>query len=434
VRSRDGVGVDRRGCLATAVLLLVAVAVVPAGAAPGASPALVAFDPRTGAVRWQQSDVVSVLGVATRGDRTVAVTAPACGNAQLEGLNSATGAIRWTRSTEPSAAGRRGGSSEVEAATAGIGLGGRGSTVRAFELGKGMLVISASDGALVGLDARTGRQVWRRRPSRSGQALRVIADSDALVLAVEVPAAGAVKLQAGVLRAFDRRSGTPIWNANVPASADLPVVVDATSAYIPTQPAPTPGTAPTLTLHVLDLHDGTERWHAELRDPMGITADRGVVVYADAGGILAADTNTGQQLWRADPINSGGPTAASDIGAAGDGNVYVRRTDWLALDLHTGQRRWALSDAGYSPAVVPSVSAGHGLLIAPDRGLPVLPPPIPTAGSGTNPRPTNAPTPELVALAAADGHVVWHRATPAHLAESTVSDGAVYLYSGSRCG
>lgn len=154
------------------------------------------------------------------------------------------------------------------------------------------------------------------------------------------------------LAAVDAADGSVRWEREfAPVSVTWPAVVDGTTYVVADD-----------SLVAVDP-TGTEAWRTELAD--GTAADRslvpavadGVVVTADAGGVVALDAGDGSLAWRRDLPGAATPAIA-------DGTVYATaRTALVALDLTDGTVRWRAtgspSDGYLWPSSDPVVGDGR---------------------------------------------------------------------------
>lgn len=125
-----------------------------------------------------------------------------------------------------------------------------------------------------------------------------------------------------------RNDEVGIWGRAVPLVADGTVFVG--------------GTDESPSIHALALDDGTVQWRSETEygpiEPRTALAD-GTLVVTNAGGLVALDRDTGEELWR------WGENNYYDIRstpAIRDGTVYLCNQGGIvfAVDLATGEREW----------------------------------------------------------------------------------------------
>jgi outer membrane protein assembly factor BamB len=203
------------------------------------------------------------------------------------------------------------------------------------------LTVADGDGAgagqvLTGLDATSGRIVWRR------PGYEPIATTDAVVLGAPPEA------HSGVIRgmvAFATDDGVVRWSNELP-----PGTTTGNPPDIAFQPAPRSGAAVVLpdgTVQVRDIDSGELRWNVRV-DFTGPV--RGLLVLDDVAILyplwhrepdpvtpVAVDLRTGRVLWRAEHTARLGPCAGAlcDLAASGT----------RALDPRTGLTRW--QEAGW---------------------------------------------------------------------------------------
>lgn len=132
-------------------------------------------------------------------------------------------------------------------------------------------------------------------------------------------------------------------------------------------PSPDTGTAPASELVAVDLADRTELWRTRLRgvSRSGVTvADDLAYVGDDAGAVYAVALSSGTVAWTAEAAGR-----VESPPAAADGRVYVasrdlegRRTQVLALDAATGERRWTFTPPS-GALVLSALAAADGQVV-----------------------------------------------------------------------
>ncbi len=232
-------------------------------------------------------------------------------------------------------------------------LGGHAATAAPVIAG-GLAIVAVMDledgdaGGLVAIGLDTGDIRWRvvtERPIHAGPVVAgtyvVVPQIDGTVLALDL-ASGAERWRHQPTDVIDRR-GAAVFAGGL---------VDAGDVIVGGQRH----------LAALDATTGAIGWSI---DPSGITedfvtmaplaADDGVVVGVvnlGLGGVIGLERATGRVLWRLDDLRWFGIQAAPVIR---DGVVYVvtGALEAAALDLHTGEERWAtfLDHAGFDWAI-----------------------------------------------------------------------------------
>ncbi|MBO2464726.1 outer membrane protein assembly factor BamB family protein [Actinomadura violacea] len=191
----------------------------------------------------------------------------------------------------------------------------------------GMLLISADDGRLIALDARTGKQRWQHK--KSGR------DGGAAGWRTPVASGGVLYVgwpdTDGTLYAYDVKTGKERWRTVLPGDPREPgaggglVVVDAGD------------------LVALRASDGSRRWHRNVGNVQDVTpaVAGGAVFTADASTVYALDAGDGHVRWR-HHIGSGGDQYARNSPVASGGMVFCGSGDatLVALDAASGAERW----------------------------------------------------------------------------------------------
>jgi outer membrane protein assembly factor BamB len=210
-----------------------------------------------------------------------------------------------------------------------------------------VLVAAALDGAVRGLDPRTGAERWAIRPDTLA---RFFATPTALESGL-----AAVADDRGRVTALDPATGRVAWTASAGAPVHESPAAAAGLLVVPT----TRGR-----LVALDQHTGAERWVHRADDEAARFAspavhDGAVVVGASDGVLRRLHITTGSVMWT---HRFDGNVAAAPLLA--DGRVYVGTLDeqLAVLDLATGVVLWSTELPGRVKSA-PVVSGG--LLVVP---------------------------------------------------------------------
>jgi outer membrane protein assembly factor BamB len=273
-----------------------------------AGTAVMALDPTTGEVRWEEVREPGPAGPPAIAGRLVIHASGLSSDATLEARRVEDGREEWTAALESQVHG----GITVEGERAYVGS--RGGRVIALETATGeeawtfeapdavraapavadgvVLAVSqnttSGESALVALEAETGEERWR------------VPQEGAPVTVAGGPAAAEGLAFAGLadraFHAIDLESGSERWavrpRAPIPFSAFQIPAVSSGVLYGPDL----------LNVSSLDAASGEERWTYQLTDVIGraspsVTGD--VVVYGDRSGTVAAiDTDSGLLVWR----------------------------------------------------------------------------------------------------------------------------------------
>ena len=231
-------------------------------------------------------------------------------------------------------------------------------------------------GSLVGLDARTGRELWsteaspttespaalagvmvsndqerhrldgidtgagKRLWSRRGDIFAVADTAD--IIAIVVPGRR--------LLVLDRKTGNQVWETAI--QDDYPAVAaDGDVILVSAEAATT----------AYDASTGIKRWDAPVvpaSDTSALRVTAGVATGSAAGGNAAVgyDLATGKLLWKNPAMPAQDPDPR-------DGNVFVQGEDgtFAVLDARTGHTRWAISPASSEYV---QLEAGPGMVVS----------------------------------------------------------------------
>jgi outer membrane protein assembly factor BamB len=280
---------------------------------------LVAFDARSGDVRWRFAPVIGYgpgLYVGDPTPETVLAGSPA---GRVYAIASANGDVRWTSviaSDQPATV--------FAPATDG------GVVAAAYTVFRAPNV-----GGVALFDLLTGRERWRVAFPKSSDPLLGTGSAGGPLLVNDLAIASAGN---GVVYAFDRTDGSVRWT--LPALSGLPPILRG-----PLQPPP-------------------EAAGADFR---ALTYAGGLLVVGSLRGtVVAYDVYTRRERWRYD----GSWTGSVGFGLHADRHsVYVPFVSGrhVALDLATGRERWRTADAsaGFS---WPATSDGQRVYMAGGTG------------------------------------------------------------------
>lgn len=211
------------------------------------------------------------------------------------------------------------------------------------------------------------RERWRFRPPEGALSGAVLTQE--LAIAVGREAVYGVDLESGEQAWTIPRSGGP------PSTPALALVGGRTVLVYVDGPAragdgagPSPGAEDAVSELVgVNLADRSELW----RTPLGGVSRSGVTVEGDrayvgddAGNVYAVEMTSGTLAWAAEAVGR-----IESPPAVADGQVYVasrsaeeRRTQVLALDAETGERRWTFAPAS-GALVVSALAAADGQVV-----------------------------------------------------------------------
>jgi outer membrane protein assembly factor BamB len=190
---------------------------------------------------------------------------------------------------------------------------------------------------LLGIDARTGEVRWR---FESGISLGGVPRSDGERIFVSGSTIGDSG-QLGHLIAIDLRTGEEIWSIELEDVSTIPEVGDG-AVYM---------AGPVGDIYAFDAATGDELWRNRIDAEFGapLRAEGGMLFTQfsearyPAGVVVLArlDAATGQELWRFETAEIG--IISRMAHPVGEGAVYLfaGRDVLMALDVETGQQRWA---------------------------------------------------------------------------------------------
>ncbi len=383
--------------------------------------------------------IAAVAGLAPFGGPSASAAAARRGappGRRLVALSEQQGAVEWR--VRPRA---RGGSLTARLVTHGLVL------AEEIPCPSTVLTDETAPAALVALDARTGRERWRAPGVRmsQGEFGRIdppgpgvdtvpvespVGGSPALLdvrtgqlqgpmAGVPVAASGELLIVAaldafrasasvrGKVTALDRRTGAPMWTANLSAAL-FSVAADPAGVAFAAGPIADPGTALGMQggIGVVEAGDGHARWAALPRPLFGIDVAAGRVVFQTSQQLQALDLASGRPAWgvpvdgQLDPGRTAGDTLLVVRGSTAGAGAAPNQIDGFAAG--TGARRWRHTVPGelLDPAV------------ATDRVVAV----------GTRDR--------IVAFDPTRGRVRWTRTAPGSATGVVAGGGRVYVSGG----
>jgi outer membrane protein assembly factor BamB len=225
----------------------------------------------------------------------------------------------------------------------------------------GEVVVVLGSESVVGLDAASGEVRWESE-RQSGPVGPPAVAGDLVIHATGREAGTAL-----VARSID--DGREEWRVFTGESVPGGVTVDRDQAYAGTRAG---------TVLAVDTATGDEAWRFRAAGAVGTTAavlDDLVLISAQsrstgASTLHALDTQSGREEWRFSPPSTQPAVATSP--AIGDGMVYAGLSDGAvhALDLRTGDERWAeraipavTAFGAFVPSGIPAAQEGGGLYV-----------------------------------------------------------------------
>jgi len=278
------------------------------------------------------------------------------------------------------------------------------------------LPIAPGDGALVAVDARTGRQLWRTPVPMASVSAPVTGRG--LVVVAGTRDCNDPHLS---VVAVNAKTGQPTWQRSVAADnpcSFTPPLRLAEDVVVVGGPDPDvgggvakPGNACDHPVAVnsaatgLDLATGSPRWQAPAAAGRILAASAGTVIAdsASPGCLVGLNPATGQIRWTVAPpvipfdLHTGGNIA---VGQGEDGPSLAA----IGLDCGTGKTRWTTAVPEGDNAG--PVEAGHAAAVA-------------TSEQG--------PNITLTALATATGRQLWHDSIQANQVWTTIGPGIVVI-------
>ncbi|MGW6403918.1 protein kinase domain-containing protein [Streptomyces sp. NPDC055134] len=287
----------------------------------------------------------------------------------------------------------------------------------------GVVVVSVGDEkdkrSLIGLDARTGRQVWRQPryvAFADAGAGRIVQETQSYGDPNGSPPLLLIDPRTGGLAPFPGELGMPpLYVHSVAALADGTFYLSGSEAGAETVAA-------------YDMASGRRLWlrptgHRE-RPLLGAVADD-LFLYSTAMDVVGVARSDGRERWRTRLIAPKVPNLGTvDARAIADGRVFVGGTEVRALDTATGKVLWRVGrdrpvDTGFQPV--------YGVPVVADDVVHVI------AMDAHDPGVSSGGSSSLLALRAADGRVLWEYKTRVVLLYETppwVHQGTYYLDTG----
>ena len=180
-------------------------------------------------------------------------------------------------------------------------------------------------GNIFGIDARTGKELWRRRVGKPY--VVSMASSDGLVFYPD---------KAKGLLAFDVKTGRRAWSRGELGKDSAPLAAEG-MVFTTSRKAPD-------VLYAVNTKTGRDVWHRKIGIGRlgGLSYSSGLVVVSGSDGTVALSAGKGQEKWRAKPKGVLHPLYPTMIA---DGVVYVpartgKRGYCAALSLADGQTIW----------------------------------------------------------------------------------------------
>jgi outer membrane protein assembly factor BamB len=201
----------------------------------------------------------------------------------------------------------------------------------------GAVYVSAGYGAtttLYALNARDGSVRWTmQRDAEVWQA------AGGMVYITQAIATPSDSQSVGALVALDAATGKQVWS--FPGEGMLPLLLDHGVIYLAADDGQRAYPSPDL-LYALDAHSGLERWHINVPGAIepGLLLSNGVLFIP---GIHAFDVNNGRQLWFTllSNINIlGVPAAVVDGVLYAFGNAFSPEWNIAALNASDGSLKW----------------------------------------------------------------------------------------------
>ncbi|HET7053747.1 MAG TPA: PQQ-binding-like beta-propeller repeat protein [Solirubrobacterales bacterium] len=211
-----------------------------------------------------------------------------------------------------------------------------------------------NSGYAIALDARTGRQIWKRRIGRLNASSPTYYRHRLYI----------VNLEPGHVVKLDARTGKVLWKHSLPGRAESSPVVVGRSLYFGCEDG---------NLYSLSTKNGNVRWATGLGGPVKAAPAYfgGVLYVGDYGGYMnAVRAKDGRLLWQSDSLGQGFGTSGAfySTPAVAFGRVYAGNNDTrvYSFDRHDGTIAWTYSTGGYvysGPAVARTDRTGPTVYI-----------------------------------------------------------------------
>jgi outer membrane protein assembly factor BamB len=219
---------------------------------------------------------------------------------------------------------------------------------------RGRLYFVDNNGNAIGLDADTGKELWKRRIGRLNASSPAYSKQRLYI----------VNLVPGHVVKLDARTGRILWKRPLPGRAESSPVVVGRSLYFGCEDG---------NLYALSTRNGRVRWATGLGGPVkAAPAYYGGVLYVgDYGGYMnAVDATSGKLVWQSDSLGQGFGTSGAfySTPAVAFGRVFAGNNDTrvYSFDRRDGTIAWTYSTGGYAysgPAVASTSHTGPTVYI-----------------------------------------------------------------------
>jgi outer membrane protein assembly factor BamB len=219
---------------------------------------------------------------------------------------------------------------------------------------RGRLFLVDNSGYAIGLDADSGKQLWKRRIGRLNASSPAYHRNRLYI----------VNLVPGHVVKLDARTGKILWKRPLPGRAESSPVVVGRSLYFGCEDG---------NLYSLSTRNGNVRWVTGLGGPVkSAPAYYGGVLYVgDYGGYMnAVEAKSGELKWQSDSLGQGFGTSGAfySTPAVAFGRVYAGNNDTrvYSFDRRDGTIAWTYSTGGYAysgPAVARTRHTGPTVYI-----------------------------------------------------------------------
>ncbi|MEN8655909.1 PQQ-binding-like beta-propeller repeat protein [Streptomyces sp. 21So2-11] len=220
--------------------------------------------------------------------------------------------------------------------------------------GRLFLLSTEFDGAVVGLDAKTGKEVWRSRLGEEMSAGSTIAVDDTNVYVTATVNDGSTRDSLTAVAAISHRTGKVAWTQRRDQGTDdydvAGTVVGNRFVY----------TDSNFNLTVRDTAKGRQLWSRKIGDDLEWTPEvHSGLVFVPGDTLRAFDVATGKLRWTLSPSGRRGFKEPMVV----DGVLYVADYDqgvW-AVDPKSGTKRWLCEEPGARRAPTEYVRLGSTL-------------------------------------------------------------------------
>jgi len=268
----------------------------------------------------------------------------------------------------------------------------------------GRVFLSVPGGATYALDAADGTELWRFKTEQRIDGTPMVA-GDTVFLGTIIQPGGTARVQDSGVCGLDVTDGAKRWATEIFRQRPSRITATTDTVYVPASSFEGTGGG---VVHALDPATRRPRWTARLEQFSASIAVDSAAAYVNPGSsVVALGVGDGGEQWRFDPAEVSGRSTRPMVV---DGTDLIASIQWLgpesgfrvyALDRTDGTKRWEQSvDAAIARR--PPAALGRGrLYVGTARGV--------------------------VALAAADGTVLWEDADASPVATLTATDDAVYV-------